>query len=89
MSEEERKKAVALRYDLEENKVPVLVAKGQGEIAKEIIKIAKENKIPVVENEALVEALIKLDLYEEIPPELYEAVAEILVYVFRRLGKSF
>lgn len=89
MSEEERKKAVALRYDLEENKAPVLVAKGQGEIAKEIIKIAKENKIPVVENEALVEALIKLDLYEEIPPELYEAVAEILVYVFRRLGKSF
>lgn len=84
---EEKKKAVALRYDAQEGKAPVLVAKGKGDIAKEIIKIAKENKIPIVENEALVEALIKLDLYEEIPPELYEAVAKILAYVWGKLGK--
>ena len=82
----EDKKAVALRYDFQKDKAPVLVAKGRGSIAEEIIKVAKENNVPVVENEALVEALIKLDFYEEIPPELYEAVAEILVYVFKKLS---
>ncbi len=66
----------------------MLVAKGKGEIAKEIIKIAKENNIPVLENPFLIEALIELDLYEEIPPELYEAVAEIIAYVFTKIGKS-
>ena len=89
MSEKEKKKAVALRYDPEIDRAPVVVAKGKGEIAEEIIRIAKENRIPVVENEVLVEALIGLDLYEEIPPELYEAVAEILVYVLRKLDKNF
>lgn len=89
MSEEERKKAVALRYDPKIDRAPVVVAKGKGEIAEEIIKIAKENRIPVVEDEVLVEALIGLDLHEEIPPELYEAVAEILVYVLRKLDKNF
>ncbi len=82
----EKKKAVALRYDLEKDRAPLLVAKGKGIIAEEIIKIAEENGIPVIENKALLEALIQLDLYEEIPPELYEAVAEILVYIMKRLG---
>ncbi len=85
---ERRSKAVALKYNPEEDDAPVLVAKGKGEIAKEIIRIAKENNVPIIENEALVEALIRLDIHEEIPPELYEAVAEILVYVVNKIRKT-
>ena len=87
MSEENKRKAVALRYDPSEDKAPVLVAKGREEVAREIIRIAKENNIPIIENEPLVEALIKLDLYEQIPPQLYEAVAEILAFVMKKLEK--
>ena len=85
---EKHKKAVALKYTPEESEAPIVLAKGKGDIAKEIIRIAVENNIPIVEDEALVNALIKLDLYEEIPPELYEAVAEILIYVIKKIGKE-
>ncbi len=85
MRQEDKKKAVALRYNPSQDEAPVLVAKGKEDIAREIIRLAKENNIPIVENEPLVNALIKLDLYEQIPPHLYEAVAEILAYVIRKL----
>ncbi len=85
MRQEDKKKAVALRYNPSQDEAPVLVAKGKEDIAHEIIRLAKENNIPIVENEPLVNALIKLDLYEQIPPHLYEAVAEILAYVIRKL----
>ncbi len=81
---EEKKKAVALRYT-EKDKAPVVVAKGKGELAEKIIEIAKEKGIPVVEDKNLVEALIQVDIYEEIPPELYEAVAKVLVYIMSRV----
>ena len=80
------KKAVALKYKPEEDKAPVVVAKGKGEVAERIIKLAKENGIPIVEDKNLVEALINVDLYEEIPPELYEAVAKLLVYLLKKLN---
>ena len=78
-----KKKAVALRYD--EGKVPYVVAKGKGEVANKIIEIAKEEGIPIIEDKNLTEALIKVDLYEEIPPELYEVVAKILVYILKKM----
>ena len=84
---EKYKKAVALRYDPSGDEVPVLVAKGKRALAHEIIRVAKENNIPIVENEPLVEALIKLDLHEQIPPQLYESVAEILAFVMKKLEK--
>ncbi|NPB07771.1 MAG: EscU/YscU/HrcU family type III secretion system export apparatus switch protein [Aquificae bacterium] len=81
---EEKRKAVALRYG-EGDRAPVVVAKGRGELARKIIEIAKEKGIPVVEDENLVEALLQVDVYEEIPPELYEAVAKVLAYIMRKV----
>ena len=83
----ERKKAVALRYDPEKDKAPVVVAKGQGSLAERIIEMAKKEGIPVVEDRELVEALVRIDVFEEIPPVLYEAVAKVLVFV-RRIRSS-
>jgi flagellar biosynthesis protein len=78
---EDRKKAVALRYDPEKDNAPVVLAKGYGELAERIIKIAKERNIPVVEDKDLVSALIRVEVFEEIPPELYRAVAKVLVFI--------
>lgn len=77
------KKASALKYDPEKNKAPVVVAKGKGYIAEEIIKRAKEHNIEIKEDKDLVEVLSKLDLYAEIPEELYKAVAIILSEVYK------
>ena len=60
---------------------PVVLAKGYGELAERIIKIAKEKNIPIVEDKDLVSALIRVEVFEEIPPELYRAVAKVLVFI--------
>ena len=85
----ERKKAVALRYDRDRDNAPRLVAKGYGELAERIIEVAKEKKIPVVEDKELTEALLSVDVYEEIPSVLYEAVARVLVFVSRVKKRAF
>ncbi|MEO2154037.1 MAG: EscU/YscU/HrcU family type III secretion system export apparatus switch protein, partial [Aquificota bacterium] len=54
---------------------------------KKIIELAKKHNIPIVEDPLLVDSLIKIDLYREIPPELYEAVAKIIAYILRQTGK--
>ncbi|MFN3396639.1 MAG: EscU/YscU/HrcU family type III secretion system export apparatus switch protein [Thermodesulfovibrionales bacterium] len=79
----ERKKAAALRYDAEKDSAPKVVAKGSGRIAERIIEIARQHNIPIKDDPGLVEVLSSLDLYQEIPPELYRAVAEILVFVYK------
>ncbi|UOD35139.1 EscU/YscU/HrcU family type III secretion system export apparatus switch protein [Deferribacteraceae bacterium V6Fe1] len=78
-----RKKATALKYDPEKNKAPVVAAKGQGFIAEEIIRRAKEHGIEIKEDPNLVEALSKVEIYTEIPEELYKAVALILSEVYK------
>lgn len=80
---EKRKGAVALRYEEAEDQAPVVVAKGWGEIAQKILDIARENDIPLYEDPDLLEVLSRLDLSEAIPPELYQAVAEILSFIYR------
>lgn len=75
-------KAAALKYRHGKDSAPKLVAKGKGKVAEKIIEIAKAHGIPVQENKELVEFLSMLDLYQEIPPELYKAVAEILAFVY-------
>jgi flagellar biosynthesis protein len=76
-------KAVALRYKPEEGDgAPKLVAKGRGDVARKIIELAKEHGVPVQEDPALVELLLRLDLSEEIPPEIYEVVARVLAFVY-------
>ena len=76
--------AVALKYDPERSHAPILVAKGADLIALRIREIGKENDVPLVENPPLARALFKqVEIGHEIPGELYEAVAEVLAYVFR------
>jgi flagellar biosynthesis protein len=83
MSEPERpKRATALRYDRQGGGAPRVVATGAGAIAERIVEIAAEQGIPVREEPALVEALSRLELEQEIPPELFVAVAEVLVWAY-------
>ncbi|MCK4710761.1 MAG: EscU/YscU/HrcU family type III secretion system export apparatus switch protein [Gammaproteobacteria bacterium] len=77
--------AIALEYD-EEN-APVVNAKGTGELAKRIIEIAKENNIYLQEDNALIEILAELDMGDEIPEELYRAVAEVIAFAYIIKGK--
>lgn len=77
-----RKRAAALRYNAEKDSAPRVVAKGSGKIAERIIEIAKEHNIPIRDDPELIEVLSSLEIYEEIPPELYRAVAEILAFIY-------
>lgn len=88
---EQKKKpkiAVALRYKKNQDNAPVVTASGQGLMAEKIISLAKENKIPVEENASLAEMLRKLAPGQEIPPELYEAVALLLSYLMEMDAKA-
>jgi flagellar biosynthesis protein len=73
--------AAALHYDPDESGSPKLVALGKGEVAEKIIAKAKEHNIPVVQDKNLAHTLNQLNIGDEIPPELYEVVAEILAFV--------
>lgn len=75
-------KAVALRYNQEKDAVPVVVAKGQGYLAEKITELARASGVPVKEDKQLIDYLMALDLYEEIPPQLYAVVAEVLAYIY-------
>ena len=75
------KTAVALGYDPNEDGAPKVIASGKGALAEKIIEQAKENKIPVHQDDKLADTLSRLEIGEMIPPELYEVVAEILVFV--------
>jgi len=80
--------AVALKYEMGDSGAPTLVAKGADIIAAKIREIARENDVPIVENPPLARALYGgVEIDEEIPPEHYKAVAEIISYVFRLKGK--
>lgn len=76
------KKAVALLYDRKQSDAPVVAAAGQGELAGKILAKAEEAGIPIQEDPDLVEVLAKVPLGEEIPVEVYQAVAEILAFVY-------
>jgi len=78
-----RKAAVALRYDRGADAAPVIVAAGKGRIAEKIEERARLHGVPVKEEGALANALVTLDVGQEIPPELYKAVAEVLAFVYR------
>ena len=76
------RKAVAIKYNPAKGQAPIIVAKGQGEIAQVILNKAQEHGVPVTQNPPVAEVLNQLKLGEEIPPELYKAVAEILAFVY-------
>ncbi len=76
--------AVALKYDAEVSRAPVVVAKGEDFLAQKIKEVAKENNVPLVENKPLARMLYhNVDIGSEIPPELYQAVAEVLAMVYQ------
>jgi flagellar biosynthesis protein len=83
MKRDKPKKAVALGYKPTSDNAPKVLAAGKGKIAEKIISTAKEHGIPLQEDSDMVEVLSKLDINEEIPPDLYQAVAEILSFVYR------
>lgn len=87
MKPEKPTQAVALRYDREKDNAPRVVAKGQGHVAQNIIAIAREHGVPLHEDPNLVTTLNALDLDTEVPPELYRAVAEVLVFIYRLNAK--
>lgn len=81
--------ACALKYVAEEMDSPMLIAKGTELIAKKIIGIAKEHNVPIIENPPVARALFKMvDINQPIPPELYKAVAEILMFVYKMKRKN-
>jgi flagellar biosynthesis protein len=81
-NEEPRIAAAALRYDPAGDEAPEIVATGRGLTAEEIVRIAKENGIPLHQDAGLVEALAKLDVGSMLPRELYVVVAELLAFIY-------
>lgn len=76
-------RAAALRYRQAEDEAPVVVAKGRGLVADRILQIAREQGIPIHQDPGLVDILSMLDLEQQIPPELYVVVAEVLAFIYR------
>jgi flagellar biosynthesis protein len=81
MDDLRKETATALRYEPEKNDAPVVVATGRGRKAQQIKNIAREAGVPLYQDQTLAQTLHDLGVGSEIPPELYEAVAKILVFV--------
>ena len=81
MEEEKTMEAAALRFDPTRDAAPVILALGQGEMAKRIVKQAREDDIPVVEDAPTAGMLNRFAVGDVIPPEMYEVVAKILVFI--------
>ena len=79
----ESKAAIALRYDVDRDKAPMILATGRGAVADEILRIAEDNKIPLYEDPEMAKLLAKLEMDTEIPAELYTLVAEVLFFVYK------
>ncbi|MCW8894382.1 MAG: EscU/YscU/HrcU family type III secretion system export apparatus switch protein [Sulfurimonas sp.] len=82
------KKAAALRYDAKKESAPRVVAKGQGQSAQNIIKIAQLHNLPIKKDEDLIELLSKVELDKEVPEALYKAVAEVFSFIYKVTNKS-
>jgi flagellar biosynthetic protein FlhB len=81
--------AVAIRFDSETMASPVVVAKGKNWLALRIRQVAVENEVPVIENPPLARALYgAVEVGSAISPEFYKAIAEILAYVYRLMGRK-
>ena len=81
-------KAAALKYDRQRDNAPKVIAKGKGESAQNIIKIAQLHEVPIQKDEDLIELLSKVEIDKEIPANLYKAVAEIFSFIYNVTKKS-
>lgn len=86
ISEQELAQAVALFYD--GNTAPTITAKGEGKTAQEIIAIARDSNVTLCENPMLLEFLMTLELGDEIPEQLYTAIAQIIAFAYILQGKT-
>ncbi|MCY1015442.1 EscU/YscU/HrcU family type III secretion system export apparatus switch protein [Pyxidicoccus sp. MSG2] len=82
MSDDEAEIAIALKYDKEKDGAPRVVAKGMRLKAEKIRAIAKEHGIPFMRNVNLANALYRVEVGQEVPEELYDAVAEVLNFIY-------
>lgn len=82
------KKAAALRYDTTKENAPRVVAKGEGQSAENIIKIAELHNLPIKKDEDLIELLSKVELDKEVPQALYRAVAEVFSFIYKTTKKN-
>lgn len=79
---------MAIKYSPESNSAPIVLAKGADVLAQKIKEIARENHVEIVENKPLARMLYaNVDIGQEVPPELYQAVAEVLAMVYKMQGK--
>ena len=76
------KKAAALQYNREKDNAPRIIAKGKGDIAQKIVEKAEEENIHIEDDSDLLDILLKLEIGDEIPPELYQVIAEILSFIY-------
>lgn len=81
-------RAVALQYDASHSSAPRVVAKGQGELAERILESARQEGIPLYQDPELIEVLSQLDVGTQIQPELYRAVAQVLIYIYKMNQKK-
>ena len=81
-------KAVALKYKAYEDLAPKVIAKGKGELAKKIIEKAKEFDVPLFQNETLTDMLLNVEVDEEIPPQMYNAVVEVFIWLYKLEEKA-
>jgi flagellar biosynthesis protein len=79
--------AAVIRYE-EGDRAPTVIAQGRGYIAEKIIELARQNQIPIEEDVSLVQQLLDIDLGENIPPQLYAVIAEILVLI-EKIEKNY
>lgn len=83
MAQPNQKRAVALSYNPAKDRAPKVVAKGKGRTAERILELARKNDVPVRADPTLVQVLSRLKVDQEIPPEVYRAVALILAFLGR------
>ena len=77
------KHAAAIKYDKDRDGAPRVVASGKGDVARRIVEKAVQYGVPIYQDDVLAELMTRLPLNSEIPPELYEAAAEVLLFVYR------
>ena len=87
-SENNKKQAVALRYDPKKDRAPKIAGKGRGRLAEKILELARHHHVPIREDKNLLQILSRLDLHQEVPPEVYKAVAEILAFIYRLSNRT-
>jgi len=83
LPEREKLKAVAIKYDVEKDRAPKVLAAGRGAVAERILKIAEDNHVPLCSDPALTDLLSKLEITQEVPPQLYTLVAEVLAFIYQ------